>query len=58
MPVHRCEACGDCDYGDNTEAAEVQADCAEKRSDWLDDMDHETLPDMTGCHDGATPSQD
>ncbi len=29
---------------------------AESDDDWLDAMDHETLPDMTGCHDGAAPS--
>lgn len=28
IPVYICEKCGDCDYGDNTEAAEKMADCA------------------------------
>lgn len=27
VPVHECDACGDCDYGDNDEADEVRADC-------------------------------
>jgi hypothetical protein len=25
VPVHECEACGDCDYGDNPEADEIAA---------------------------------
>lgn len=29
VPVYECEACGDCDYGDNAEAAEAQARCKE-----------------------------
>jgi len=27
VPVHECSACGDCDYGDNAEAAEIKLDC-------------------------------
>lgn len=36
LPVHECEACGDCDYGDNAEAAEIKLECecaAEMNSD-------------------------
>lgn len=29
VPVHVCRACGDCDYGDNEEADQVRAACAE-----------------------------
>lgn len=28
IPVHICQKCGDCDYGDNPEATEKIADCA------------------------------
>lgn len=28
VPVYCCVHCGDCDYGDNPEAAEIRADCA------------------------------
>lgn len=28
VPVYECEACGDCDYGDNAEARERIADCS------------------------------
>lgn len=28
MPVYECEACGDCDYGDNDETRERLAACA------------------------------
>ena len=27
LPVHECEACGDCDYGDNDDAKEIRAEC-------------------------------
>lgn len=27
LPVYECEACGDCDYGDNDEAREIIAKC-------------------------------
>jgi hypothetical protein len=27
FPVHECEACGDCDYGDNAEAREIKLEC-------------------------------
>lgn len=27
VPVHECEACGDCDYGDNPQATEIKLDC-------------------------------
>lgn len=30
IPVHVCEKCGDCDYGDNSEANEKIADCADR----------------------------
>lgn len=33
IPVHRCEACGDYDYGDNEEAREKLADCAAERAE-------------------------
>lgn len=29
VPVHECEACLDCDYGDNADADEVRKYCAE-----------------------------
>lgn len=29
VSVHECEVCGDCDYGDNPEHAEVLARCRE-----------------------------
>lgn len=31
IPVYECEACGDCDYGDNDDALEVRTHCAETR---------------------------
>jgi len=31
VPVHQCESCGDCDYGDNDEANAQRAECAEER---------------------------
>lgn len=31
VPVHECSRCGDCDYGDNEDAAAVRADCATGR---------------------------
>lgn len=34
VPVYRCVSCGDFDYGDNEEAAEVIATCR-KMEDWL-----------------------
>lgn len=30
VPVNECDACGDCDYGDNDEADAVRARCREK----------------------------
>jgi len=27
VPVHECEGCGDCDYGDNAEARETRIEC-------------------------------
>ncbi len=30
IPVHKCESCADYDYGDNDEAREIRADCAER----------------------------
>jgi len=29
VPVHECVVCGDCDYGDNAEAAGIIAACSE-----------------------------
>jgi hypothetical protein len=29
VPVHKCDACGDYDYGDNAEAREIRALCKE-----------------------------
>jgi hypothetical protein len=29
IPVHRCESCGDYDYGDNDEANDKRARCVE-----------------------------
>lgn len=31
VPLHECSRCGDCDYGDNDEAAETRKHCAEMR---------------------------
>lgn len=31
IPVYECTACGDCDYGENAEAAKTRAGCAELR---------------------------
>lgn len=28
VPVYQCARCGDCDYGENTEAEKIMADCA------------------------------
>jgi len=28
VPVHICAKCGDCDYGDNPEGADIRATCA------------------------------
>ena len=27
VPIHECVKCGDCDYGDNAEAAQIISDC-------------------------------
>ena len=27
IPVYECSACGDCDYGENPEAAEIRLEC-------------------------------
>lgn len=32
VPVYECEACGDCDYGDNDEAREIIAKCKARRA--------------------------
>lgn len=29
VPVHECDGCGDCDYGDNPEAEEIRNHCEE-----------------------------
>lgn len=39
VPVHECERCGDCDYGENAEAMEVKRNCTEQMM--LDDLDYE-----------------
>lgn len=31
LPVNECEACGDCDYGDNAEATAIFVKCKETR---------------------------
>ena len=31
VPVHECEVCGDCDYGDNRWAAETRDECRMRR---------------------------
>jgi hypothetical protein len=33
VPVHECEVCGDCDYGDNDEAREIVAKCKARRDE-------------------------
>lgn len=30
FPVYECEVCGDCDYGDNDEAREIDRECQER----------------------------
>jgi hypothetical protein len=30
VPVHKCESCGDYDYGDNDEARTIRGKCAEE----------------------------
>ncbi|EHK57725.1 hypothetical protein MAXJ12_08379 [Mesorhizobium alhagi CCNWXJ12-2] len=39
VPVHECEVCGDCDYGQNAEADEVKRTCTEQMM--LDEPDYE-----------------
>jgi hypothetical protein len=34
VPVYECAWCGDCDYGENDEAAEKRRNCAEEGT-WL-----------------------
>ena len=31
IPVHKCSACRDCDYGENDEAREIRWQCVERR---------------------------
>lgn len=31
VPVHQCVVCGDCDYGDNDEAAEIVDRCQQRQ---------------------------
>lgn len=33
VPVHQCDVCGDCDYGDNAEANEKRRRCAQERAE-------------------------
>lgn len=42
VPVHECEVCGDCDYGESDEAIEVLRACTERMI--LDDPDYENRP--------------
>ncbi len=39
VPVHECERCGDCDYGENAEALEIKIACTEQMM--LDDPDYQ-----------------
>ncbi len=39
VPVLQCEICGDCDYGDNSEADETKRRCKE-----LSDLDARAVP--------------
>lgn len=32
IPVHECRKCGDCDYGENAESAEIKQACRELRA--------------------------
>lgn len=32
VPVHECQRCGDCNYGQNAEAVEVRARCKARRA--------------------------
>jgi hypothetical protein len=34
VPVHQCSRCGDCDYGDNAEAAETIERCEKGELSW------------------------
>ncbi len=34
VPVNKCTRCGDCDYGDNVEAAETKRQCAGEDRKW------------------------
>lgn len=36
VPVHKCEVCGDCDYGDNADAEKVLAECS-SADDWREE---------------------
>ena len=31
VPVHECEVCGDCDYGENDEADDIRERCSDLR---------------------------
>ena len=31
LSVHECRVCGECDYGDNDEAAQIKRDCKTQR---------------------------
>ena len=33
VPVHECEDCGDCDYGENAEGETIRARCAAEAAD-------------------------
>ena len=44
VPVYHCERCGDCDYGQNNEAAEVRRLCAEQNPDPADDAEFGMKP--------------
>lgn len=32
LPVHECENCGDCDYGENEESEQIRTDCKARQS--------------------------
>ena len=67
VPVHECQVCGDCDYGNNAEANGVKRSCTEQMM--LEDADYENRAcDVCGaktddeagklCHSYQLPSGD
>jgi hypothetical protein len=56
VPVHACEVCGDCDYGENAEAVAVRAECIERRGYPTCQTCGEEIDIIDGCsraHAGA-----